>query len=147
MDKPKPITDLLYRDNFPAEGVLQRGQFLHRLNRLLSSLLDDDSRLHCQVGNVRDGVLIIYVDSTAWASRLRYQSPALLKQLQQRKGLAALNQIEIKVLPRQESKKRIKPVELSAEASSCLSACADSIADEGLRAALQRLATHHKKAD
>lgn len=147
MDKPSPITKLLQRADFPAEGVLQRGQFLHRLNRLVGSLLDDDSKLHCQVGNVRDGVLILYVNSTAWASRLRYQCPALLKQLQQRRGLASLQQIEIKVLPKQEKIEKSRPAELSREASSCLSACADSIEDNGLRTALQRLAAHHKKSD
>ncbi len=146
MDKPSPITKLLHRANFPAEGVLQRGQFLHRLNRLVGSLLDTDSKLHCQVGNIRDGVLILYVDSTAWASRLRYQSPALLKQLQQRKGLATLRHIEVKVTPKQEKEKKNQAAELSDEASSCLSACADSISDQGLREALQRLATRHRKS-
>lgn len=147
MDKPSPINKLLHRADFPAEGVLQRGQFLHRLNSLLGSLLDDDSKLHCQVGNIRDGVLILYADSTAWALRLRYQSPALLKQLQQRKGLATLRQIEVKVIPRQEKEIKNQPAKLSNEASSCLRSCADTITDEGLRSALQRLAAHSKKQD
>jgi hypothetical protein len=147
MDKPSPITDLLQHTGPLVEGVLQRGQFLHRLNRLVGSLLDHDARLHCQVGNVRDGVLILYVDSTAWASRLHYQSPALLTQLQQRKGLAALRQIEVKVLPGQEKEVKYQRVKLSHEAASCLRACADSIADNDLREALQHLAAHHKKPD
>lgn len=147
MDKPSPITKLLQRTNFPAEGVLQRGQFLHRLNRLLGSLLDDNSKLHCQVGNVRDGVLILYVDSTSWASRLRYQCPALLKQLHQRKGLATLRQIEVKVMPKQVKEEKNRSAELSDEASSCLRACADAVSDQGLREALQRLSTRHRKSD
>lgn len=147
MDKPSSITQLLHRASSPAKGVLQRGQFLHRLNRLVGSLLDDDSKLHCQVGNVRDGVLILYVDSTAWASRLRYQGTALLKQLQLRRGLASLQQVEIKVLPIQEKIEKNRPAVLTHEASSYLSACADSIEDNGLRTALQRLAAHHSKDD
>ncbi len=147
MDKPSPITKLLHHADFPAEGLLQRGQYLHRLDRLLGSLLDDDCKVHCQVGNVRDGVLILYVDSTAWASRLRYQSPALLKQLQQRRGLAAIQQIEIKVSPKQEKTTKVQSVKLSREASSCIQACADSMEESGLREALQRLAAHHKKED
>ncbi len=147
MDKPSPITKLLHRANFPVEGLLQRGQFLHRLNRLVGSLLDDTFEQHCQVGNVRDGVLILYVDSTAWASRMRYQAPTLLKQLQQRKGLASIQKVEVKLLPKQEKVAKIQSVELSSEASSCLIACADSIEDDGLRIALQRLAAHHKKDD
>lgn len=145
MDKPSPITELLRCSGSLAEGVLQRGQFLHRLNRLLDSLLDHDLKLHCQVGNIRDGVLIIYVDSTAWASRLHYQSPALLKQLQQRKGLAALRQLQVRVMPRQEKEVKYQEVRLTNEAASCLHACADSITDKGLQAALRHLAAHHKK--
>lgn len=147
MNKPSPITDLLRNSDFPAEGVLQRGQYLHRLNRLLASLLDDDSKVHCQVGNVRDGILIVYVDSTAWASRLRYQAPALLKQLQQRKGLATLQQIDFKVLPRQEKESRKIAAKMSSEASSCLSACAEAVSDDKLRSALQQLASRHKRPD
>jgi hypothetical protein len=145
MDKPRPLTELFKRADFPAEGVLQRGQFLHRLNRLVSRLLDDDSKLHCQVGNLRDGILILYADTTAWASRLRYQGPALLKQLQQRKGLESLQQVEIRVMPREEKVSKEHKAELSEEASSCLSACADSIEDDALRNALQSLAAHHKR--
>ena len=145
MDKPSLITELLQRSGFPADDVLHRGKFLHRLNRLVSSLLGDDLRLHCQVGNVRDGVLILYVDSTAWASRLRYQAPVLLKQLQQRKGLEALSQVEVKVLPPREDSKVTKRAELSKEASACLQGCADAIEDEELSNALRRLASHHKE--
>lgn len=145
MDKPHPLTDLLKNANFPAEGVLQRGQFLHRLNRLVSHLLDDDSKRHCQVGNVRDNTLILYVDTTAWASRLRYQGPALLKQLQQRKGLESLQQVEVRVMPQEEKVSKEHKAELSGVASSCISACAESIGDDGLRNALQNLAAHHSK--
>lgn len=147
MDKPRPITELLQRAGSATERVLQRGQFLHRLNRLVGSLLDHDSKLHCQAGNIRDGVLILYADSTAWASRLRYQTPALLTQLQHHKALATLQRIEVKVVPHQEKTVIYQKAKLSSEAASCLHACADSVADSNLRQALQRLAAHHKKAD
>ncbi len=144
MDKPSPLTELLRQAGTPTGGLLQRGHFLQRLNKLLQSLLDDNLKLHCQVGNIRDGVLILYSDSTAWASRLRYQCPALLKQLQQRRGLAELRQIEVKVQPKQHKETQHKPATLSEQASSCLSVCADTVADEKLSRALLRLASHHK---
>ena len=147
MDKPSQITKLLHSTSFPAEGLLQRGQYLHRLDRLFGKLLDSETRLHCQVGNIRDGVLIIYIDSTAWATRLRYQTPALLQQLQQRKGLEGLHQIELRVLPAEKKELIEQPAKLSQEASSCLSACAESLEDENLSNALRRLAAHHKKGD
>ena len=147
MDKPSQITELLYRASFPAEGVLQRGQYLYRLNRVLSKLLDADSSLHCRVANVRDGVLILYTDSTAWATRLRYQTPALLKQLQQRKGLETLSRVDLRVLPEQEKTVINHQASLSKEASSYLSACAESVEDQGLSSALRRLAARYSKED
>ncbi len=147
MDKPSPITKLLHSADFPAEGLLQRGQYLHRLDRLLGRLLDTETKLHCQVGNVRDGVLIIYIDSTAWATRLRYQTPALLQELQQRRGLEGLKQIELRVVPKQNKTLSAQQAKLSHEASSCLTACAESVEDEGLSNALRRLAAHHPKGD
>ena len=145
MDKPKALTELLHLTDFPAEGILQRGQFLHRLGRLLATLLNDNFNLHCKVGNVRDGILIIYCDSTAWAVRLRYQAPSLLKELQRRNGLSALQQIEVRILPAQQNEKTYQRATLSSDAHHCLQACADSVNDDGLRAALLRLATHHKE--
>lgn len=123
---------------------MQRGQFLYRLNRLVASLLDSDSKLHCQVGNIRDGVLILYADSAGWASRLRYQAPTLLKQLQQRKGLEKLQKIELRVLPEQQKEETKQRAEMSAEASSCIQACSESIEDKELSRALARLAAHRK---
>lgn len=147
MDKPSPVTDLLQQNGFPAEGVLQRGRFLHRLERLLDRLLDADSRLHCRVGNVRDGVLILFTDSTAWATRLRYQVPTLLNTLQQQKPLQGLQKIELRVLPEEKKETINQKVSLSSEAASCISACAEGIDDDRLSQALRQLASHHKEGD
>lgn len=147
MDKPSQIIKLLSRPDLVGEGVLQRGHYLTRIDRMLSPLLDENTRLHCQVGNVRDGTLILFCDSTAWASRLRYLTPSLLPQLQRHKGLSALRQIEVKVLPKQVVVSKERVASLSDQARSCLQACADSIDDDGLRAALLHLSAHHKTSD
>jgi hypothetical protein len=59
--------------------------------------------------------------------------------------LAALRQIEIRVMPRQKKEVKYQEVKLTNEAASCLYACADSITDTGLQEALRHLAAHHKK--
>ena len=147
MDKPSPVTELLQQSGFAAEGVLQRGRFLHRLERLLDRLLDPDTRVHCRVGNIRDGVLILFTDSTAWATRLRYHVPSLLNALQQQKPLQELRKIELRVLPLEKKEITHQKANLSSEAASCITACAEGIDDEGLSQALQRLASHHKKKE
>ncbi len=145
MDKPSQLTELLQQSGFPAGGVLQRGRFLQRINQLLGRSLDAESKRHCRVGNLRDGLLILYADSTAWATRLRYQAPALLAQLQQQKGLEGLQKIELRVLPEQTQESTNQKASLSNEAASCITACANGIEDEKLSNALRRLANHHQK--
>lgn len=146
MDKPTALNELLHHNDFAASHTLRRGQFLQRLQKLLASLLDADSSAHCQVGNLRDDALILYCDSTAWASRLRYQIPTLLGTLQQHKVLASLRRIEIKVMPQQVTQKAHRSAAtLSNTASSCILACADSVNDQALQSALTRLARHHGK--
>lgn len=144
MDKPSQLTKLLDQSASAAGNILRRGQYLQRLNQLLSRVLDTESRLHCRIGNVRDGLLILYTDSTAWATRLRYQAPALLAQLQQQKGLEGLQKIELRVLPEGKQEVKHQKASLSNEAASCITACADGIEDERLRNALKHLAKHHK---
>lgn len=145
MDKPSPLSELLQREEFAAGGTLQRGQYLYRLNRLLQTLVDSEQSLHCQVGNIRDDQLILYCDSPAWASRLRFQLPSLLRQLQQRKGLSTLKRIDVRVLPREQPKQQPRTRRLSQTASSCIQACAAGIQDDKLHDALLRLASHCNK--
>ncbi len=147
MDKPTQITAMLSQDNPSAERMLKRCRSLQRLQQLVASLLAPEFARHCHVGNIRGNSLIIFCDSPAWASRLRYQVAQLRDKLHQHPALATIEHIELKVMPtshEHSSAPRATP-ELSEYAASCLSACADTVNNQPLREALTRLARHRKK--
>lgn len=143
MSKPRAITELL-AEHFsgPLEQTIQRGKKLHQLTHWIHNLLPVDLAIHCHVLNLRNGSLIIACDSTVWATRLRYQIPALLETLRRDAGLSDLVDIQIRVQPaEQPPMQRPKHhATLSGNAAYCVQQCAESISDPALRQALERLA-------
>jgi len=145
MDKPIPVKKILHGSKTPAERVLQHGQYLHRIEKLLGSVFDDGLMLQCRVGNVRDGILIIYCNSTAWATRLRYQTSRILNALKEQYSIEDIRKIEVRISPVEEHTPPHQRVALSNEAADCITACANSVTDKGLQAALLRLADRQGK--
>jgi hypothetical protein len=142
MSKPRAITELL-ADHFtgPLELTIQRGKKIQQLSLLIQNTLDPEMAAHCQLLNLRNSSLIMACDSTAWATRLRYQVPTLLQALQQ-SGLSGVADIQIRVSPavqppQQRAKKRAV---LSTDAAYCIQQCAQSVTDPALSRALQQLA-------
>lgn len=87
--------------------------------------------------------IIVWTDSPAWASRLRFHSAALAAQLMQLEGFDSVRHVMVKVMPPELPPSTAKQrVELSIESAEALWACADHVADANLSAALRRLAAH-----
>jgi len=85
--------------------------------------------------------MLVHIDSTAWATRLRYQSPQLLRCLHRHPSLAQLRRIEIRVTPlAQPVSSSPQPATLSAANAAIIDSTADSLSDPNLRTALKRLA-------
>jgi hypothetical protein len=97
---------------------------------------------HCLAALERDGRLLLYTDSPAWSSRLRFHARALSRQLQAQ-GLE-FNRITVRVMAPGESKQRgparNRAKLLSRENAAMIRSVAQSIDDPGLQSALQRLA-------
>ncbi len=110
----------------------------------LQSVLPSPMAEHCVGAIPKNGHLILLVDSPAWASRLRYLSPKLSKQLRQ-KGLA-VRYIQVKVSlinsrnMHRVRRRQINPLSpANAKLLSSVAACLD---DDELRMALLRLSKH-----
>lgn len=94
-------------DNIIQGGGSGLGLLLAKVKELavyrdiLTSLLDENLAAHCQVGNFKEGILVIISDSAAWASTLRYQTSQLLPALRKHNCFAGLKSIQIKVRPNQ----------------------------------------------
>jgi hypothetical protein len=127
--------------------LLRHAERLRNVARILHHLLPPSLQDHCQVVNLRDGVLHLGVDSPAWASRLRFQIPKILKELGAYPGLG-INALRVRVVPagRSLSKPASRP-RLSPQSARLLRQTATGLSDPRLRAALLKLASRGEKSE
>ncbi|MCP3670007.1 MAG: DUF721 domain-containing protein [Gammaproteobacteria bacterium] len=115
---------------------------LQLVKELLPSPLND----HCLSLVTKPRQLILYTDSPAWASKLRYFSRELITLLRNKQ--IDINKISVKIIMdnrRIVAKHRVREARLlSTENANLLSRVADHTPDPGLQAALRRLSSHHK---
>jgi len=122
--------------------VYRRAAELGRLRRHLARALAPDLALHLAGVSGDRNRLVLYSDSAAWATRLRYQAPVL-----ERAAAAALGgrpQLAFRVLPPREAAKRPDETRevLPERSRAVLESAARTVGDEELAAALRRLARH-----
>lgn len=85
-----------------ARGGL--GNLVHNLNRInrlsqsLKKVIQPPLIDHCRVTHCRNNVLILAVDSSQWANRLRFEKLNLLSKLRQN-GFPDINSIDIIIQP------------------------------------------------
>ena len=137
---PKSLASIINNSGSTAALVAQtrrQATLLELVQRELEATL----QAHLQVALLRDRLLILYTDSSAWASRLRFVSRTLRGRLSER-GYQ-IDKITVRV--------SLKPAErapgqhrrsLSRENGRLLDRTADGIDDPDLRRALKRLSRH-----
>lgn len=123
-------------------SIVRRAHELLRLEDEVGALMAPTMRPHCRVAGCRDGQMILMTESPAWATRLRYQVPALLAGLRRRAPALELREILVKVspfAPPVEVGKTPRPT-MSDGVAALLQDVADGIDDSRLRTSLLRLA-------
>lgn len=129
------------------QRLVDRAQLLATLDQRVAAFLPPSLAPHVRVANLRDGVLILHADSTAWRMRAHYLAPDLLKALRDVPELAGLTSIQVRVAPVASHLRppSPKPLKLSAAASQYLAGVADTVSDPRLREALRRLAARGRQ--
>jgi hypothetical protein len=144
--RPRLIKDFLQRTS-TLHGLLEQSKaqllLLQRVRSLIPSPLDS----HCTAAVQKGTQLVLYVDSSTWASRLRFTTRDLARQLNA--GGITTERITVRVLltskpPRREYA-RIR--QLSPENAALINQTAAGIADSNLREALLRLGKHAVKTE
>jgi hypothetical protein len=128
--------------------LLERAAELQRLTEAVRALLPMPLDEHCRAASLHGDALVLVCDSPAWATRLRYQAPSLLDELQRRCGLRART-LRVRVSP--EETPPIAPprrrLRLSAASAELLEQTAQATEDTALRAALLRLARRGEESE
>ena len=125
-----------------ALPMLDRAQKLKHLEQAILRLLPENLAGHCKVVNLKNETLILATTSSAWAARLRFAGPELLKQLRCQFPVS-LKTLQIKVQPEvgeTPPARRPKP-KLSMQSGTLLVQTAKNIDDLDLKEALYRLAS------
>jgi len=126
--------------------LLRRVAELERANAEFSSLLPEDLRGHCCIAACREERVLLHVDSSAWATRLRY----LLPELRERSTLLRrADKTEVKVRPTEAIPAVVQrpPPQLSPGAAQVLLDCSQHLDNPELAQSLRRLAAHHKERE
>lgn len=112
---------------------------------LVRSLLPENLASHCLYVQSKDGQLLIYADSSAWASRLRFFSRDLTARLKD--AGRSVKKINVRVLltnPERPKPSRCARL-LSTDNAALLAAVAEGIDDPALADALRRLSRHVRR--
>lgn len=121
--------------------TLARGRELLAWSTAVEQLLPDSHRAHCRVANVRNHTLVLLADSPAWAARLRFHAPTILRKLELDHKLS-LRRVQIRVDPEavRAPRRRVRRTGLSTHSGHLLRQAAQAVEDPQLKAALERLA-------
>lgn len=126
--------------------LMKKSARLTALDHAIKQHLSIPLANYCKVANLRQGKLIIQTDSSVWASKLRFDIPALLSKLRLDPQFASLAGIDFFVQPINTPSPpptTIKPTpkfNISAQNRHLLLKTAENIRNERLRKVLEALA-------
>ena len=95
----KSIRNILSGQGSQLARLLEQAHQLEALNRAVISLLPANLKDHCRVATIRNQLLIVLVDSSAWATRARFAQNEILAKIRRIPEYQALTQIEFRVSP------------------------------------------------
>lgn len=125
------------------QKLLKTGQYQQEILNKIKVLLDKQLAAHCISSHYSGQCLKLFADTPVWASRLRFQSEIIKRQLSNI-GIP-VHKLDVKVIPPSVAKQRFHKKRhanpISLQAASTLVETANCIDDEKLAAALKKLAT------
>lgn len=133
-----PCSRILANAAFP---ILERARRLQRLEQAVLRLLPENLSAHCTVQNLKSEILVLATSSPAWAARLRFAAPDLIKQLECQLALT-IRTIQLRVEPETVEIQLVKSRQpkLSLASGTLLAQTANSVNHPALQEALYRLA-------
>lgn len=144
---PKNTNNILLGKNSPFKDIVRRASNLKNLSLLVDQFIPAEIKPHYQLANFDNGYLIIIADTSAWATKLRYHSTAIMRNINDQKKLKIFG-VKVKV-KKQESKinnpQKQSENKISQNSKKAIANFASTIEDESLRESLLRLSKIVKK--
>lgn len=125
------------------QPLIQKTQQLTQLNQCLHTIAVDLAA-HCRVADIQGNCLILHVDNAAWATRLRYETPQLLKLLNPHPDFSNIEAIRWQIhrpLHQDKAFKSLSRPETSPAIKNILITTSQHIKSAKLKASLEKLAS------
>lgn len=130
-------------DRYLHPDLVARCQSIRRLTARLWAVLPPEFKGHPVVVGCEDGILSILVDSPAWATRLRFAEPQILRRFSlEDPGCRRLKIIVRPGSAPREATRRSRRAPLSEDSARALRHLAETVDDPQLEQALRRLVRH-----
>ncbi|GAC1632589.1 MAG: hypothetical protein NVS9B10_27250 [Nevskia sp.] len=94
----KSVGAHLENSDSPLHGLLDRARNLGNIQQLLRDWAQEPLSRSLRIANARDGVVVVYADSAAAFTQLRYRQQELLQLLREKLANPALT-LEIQMRP------------------------------------------------
>ncbi len=145
MKYPFIIKDFLKSCTTPDfAGLITVASEIKRIEGILRQRLDPETSRHVRLGEIAGGELTLYVDSPAWAGRLRFESGDIISIINKIEVTSSIHSIKIHVMPKLSEPaippREKSPVHASAEFAHLVEALAEGETDPILKASLAKLA-------
>jgi hypothetical protein len=146
-NKTLPISTLLQYKNSPFADLCKKANTIQEIDRKLKILLDPTLQDQFELANINADIAILLVNSSAWATRLRYNIPAILNALNKQLNFPSVKTIRIKVkkITPDTAVSNIKPIYLSDNSAQFLNEVANNFNDPQLRACILKLSKNRRK--
>ena len=142
----RKLDSFLSEASSPLSHLNAAAQRLNALSQLWESIAPIGLARFCRVGRLDTGVLTLYADNGAVASKLMQQLPSLLTKFQQRGGEITGIQIDVQVnLPLAKSLP-VKKSAISDQGLAVLEKFKLDLPDSNLKVALTNLLKHHSRS-
>lgn len=89
----KTIGEILEKNSSPLAKLIKKNQDTRNLAAVFQSMLDTNLAKNCQFANLEGSVINITVKNAAWATRIRYGLPDMLKNLRTQPEFKAVTAI------------------------------------------------------
>ena len=136
----QPIT-LIEQRSTTTSKLISAANKHREITKKIRSHLPVELAEHCEFGSIRGNSMIIFADSAAWATRLRFHSSDLLRYLNQEYKYS-LASIKFKIAPVRGKKKKPKPLPFHIDKDNIKSIrqLSSTVGHKGLGDALKHLA-------
>ena len=143
-DEQQSVTTLLKKPKNQLVKLIDKVNRLHAVNQYLHDILEPNLVKHCKTANIKGHQLILITDTAAWATRLRYITPDLIKILRKKIELKEIETIHCVISPKNFTVESEKPTAqtkpfISDKNIRLLKSVAESIHEETLKKALLKL--------